>query len=135
MCSKNKNMHQRDFKFGGFNFTHFANLKNWRKFWVNLGKVTKGPISLANFHFGYLKGTRLKGFIFTHFVYNRNFGQIWIKIIEWSIRVENVIFVLVLQIMLFHFVYKKDFWHILVTFIVYKVSLLSSRSDIKHFRF
>ena len=29
-------------------------------FWVNLGKITKWPISLANFHFGYLKGARFK---------------------------------------------------------------------------
>ena len=30
------------------------------KFWVNLGKIRKWPISLANFHFGYIKGTRFK---------------------------------------------------------------------------
>ena len=43
-------------------------------------------------------------------------------------------FVLVLQIMVFHFVYKKDVWYILVKFTVYKVSLLSIRSNKKHFQ-
>ena len=36
--------------------------------------------------------------------------------------------------MVFHFGCKKDFWHILVKFIVYKVSLLSSRADKKQFQ-
>ena len=36
--------------------------------------------------------------------------------------------------MVFHFVYEKDFWHILVKFIVYKVSLLSSRPNKKQFQ-
>ena len=55
--SKNKSIHLRDFKDVDFNFTHFANCLfwNWRKFWFNLGKITKWPISLANFHFGYIK--------------------------------------------------------------------------------
>ena len=33
---------------------------NWRKFWVNLDKITKWSISLAIFHFGYLKSARWK---------------------------------------------------------------------------
>ena len=41
--------------------------------------------------------------------------------------------VLVLQIMVFHFVhfeYKKDFWHILVKFIVYMIAgLIKSNSS------
>ena len=36
--------------------------------------------------------------------------------------------------MVSHFVYKKDFWHILVKFIAFKVSLSSSRSNKKHFQ-
>ena len=36
--------------------------------------------------------------------------------------------------MVFHFVYKKDFWHILVKFIVYEVSRSSSRSNKKQFQ-
>ena len=39
------------------------------------------------------------------------------------------IFVLVSQIMVFHFVYEKDFWYILVKFIEYNVPLSSSRSS------
>ena len=63
--SKNKNIHLRDFKDVDFNFTHFANFKFAyfeieEQFWVNLGKITKWPILLENFHFGYLKGARFK---------------------------------------------------------------------------
>ena len=36
--------------------------------------------------------------------------------------------------MVFHFVCKKDFWHILVKFIVYEVSLSSSQSNKKQFQ-
>ena len=61
-----------------FNFTHFTNFK-FAYFEMELAKLTKWPISLANFHFGYLKGTH---FIFAHFVYKGNFGEIWIKIID-----------------------------------------------------
>ena len=46
------------------------------------------------------------------------------------------ILVLVSQIMVFyfaHFKYNKDFWHILVKFIVYRVSLSSSRSNKNNF--
>ena len=49
------------------------------------------------------------------------------------LELKIAIFVLVSQIMVFHFEYKKDFWHILVTFIVCKVSLSSSRSNKKTF--
>ena len=52
--SKNKSIYLRDFKDVDFNFTHFANFKF---------KLTKWPISLANFHFVYLKGARFKYFI------------------------------------------------------------------------
>ena len=70
-CGFKKQKHQFT-RFHGwdFNFTHFANFKLKK---VSLGKITKWPISHANFHFGYLKSARL---IFVHFVYNRNFGQI-----------------------------------------------------------
>ena len=99
---------------------------NWRKFWVNLGKNTKWPISLANFHFGYLKEKVLvssKCFIFTHFVNNRNFWQCWIKIINDPLELKIAIFVLISQITVFHFVHKKYVWQILVKFTFYKVSL------------
>ena len=44
-----------------FNFTHFANFKFvYFEIKVNLGKLTKLSISLANFYFGYLKGARFK---------------------------------------------------------------------------
>ena len=39
--------------------------------------------------------------------------------------------------MVFHFVhfeYKRDFWHIFVKFILYRVSLQSSRSNKKQFQ-
>ena len=107
---------------------------NWRKFCVNLGKITKWLISLA---ISILVTSKVlvsrKGFIFTHFVYNRNFRQIWIKTMEWSIRVENchfrTRFTSVRSIL-----YIKKTWHILVKFIVNKVSLLSSRSNKKLFQ-
>ena len=41
---------------------------------------------------------------------------------------------LISQFMMLHFEYKKDFWYILVKFIVFKASLLSSRSNKKHFQ-
>ena len=94
VCSKNKNIHLRDLK--DVNFLLILNLLilKLKKILVTLGKITKWPISLANFHFDYLKGACFKylyfqGYSFTHFVYNKSFGQIWIKIIEWSIIVEN----------------------------------------------
>ena len=49
------------------------------------------------------------GFIFAYLVYKGNFGQIWIKIIDLSFRVENFHFRTFLQIMVFHFEYKKTF--------------------------
>ena len=36
--------------------------------------------------------------------------------------------------MVFHFEYKKDFWHILVKFIVYTVSLSPNWSNKKQFQ-
>ena len=60
-------------------------------------------------------------------------GKFGKKLQNDPLELKIAIFVLVSKIMVFHFVYKKDFWHILVKFIVYKVSLLSSRSK-KHFR-
>ena len=64
--SKNKKIHLRDFKDVDFDFTHFANFKrssfeieeSFELIWVIW--VTKWPISLANFHFGYLKSARFK---------------------------------------------------------------------------
>ena len=55
----------------------------------------------------------------------KNFRMIYLNI---------SILVLISQITVFHFVhfeYKKDFWHILVKFIVYKVYLSSSQSNKK----
>ena len=70
-----------------------------KKVLVNLGKITKWSISLANFHFLYLKGARFSmeivsmvsgiGFIFARFVFKGTFGQIWVKITELSPRFEN----------------------------------------------
>ena len=57
--SKNKNIYLRDFKDVGFNFTHFANFK-FAYFEIELGKLTKWPISFENFHFGHLKGAHFK---------------------------------------------------------------------------
>ena len=53
---------------------------------------------------------------------------------ELKLELKIVIFVLTSQIMVFHFVYKKDFWFIFVKFIVCKAYLLSSWSNIKHFQ-
>ena len=52
-----------------FNFTHFADFSfayfEIEESWVNLGKITKWLISLANFHFGYLQGACFRyGFYF-----------------------------------------------------------------------
>ena len=47
------NMHFSLAHFTDFNFAH---LEIEESFWVNLGKITKGSISPANFCFGYLKG-------------------------------------------------------------------------------
>ena len=44
------------------------------------------------------------------------------------------IFILVSQIMVFHLAYKKYFRHFLVKFIIYTVSLPSSRSNEKQFQ-
>ena len=63
--SKIKNIHLRDFKNVDFNFAHFASLKfahfeieeSVGLIWVKLQNST---ISLANFHFGYLKGAHFK---------------------------------------------------------------------------
>ena len=63
--SKIKNIHLRDFKNVEFNFTHFANLK-FAHFEIedSVGfisvKLRNWTISLADFHFGYLKGPRFK---------------------------------------------------------------------------
>ena len=50
------------------------------------------------------------------------------------LELKIAIFVLVSHIMVLHFVYKKDFWDLLVKFILYKASLSSSRSNKKHFQ-
>ena len=42
-----------DFKFPSFEIEVSS-------IWINLGKLTKWPISLANFHVVYLKGARFK---------------------------------------------------------------------------
>ena len=136
---KSKCIYLRDFKVAfvkyGFQFCSFL---NWRKFWVNLGKITKLLISLANFHFEYLKGTRFKyGLYFVHFVLNKVFGQIWVKVTEWCIRLENVPFGARFThngAPFFHFEYKNDFCHILVKSILHRVSFLFSQSNEKQFQ-
>ena len=63
--SKIKNIHLRDFKNVDFNFIHFAHLKfahfeieeSVGLIWL---KLLNWRISLADFHFGYLKGARFK---------------------------------------------------------------------------
>ena len=47
---------------------------------------------------------------------------------------KTAIFEHVSQIMVFHFVFEKYFSHILVKFMVYKVSLSSSRPNKKQFQ-
>ena len=57
------------------------------------------------------------------------FGE---KLQNGSLELKNSISVVVSQIMVFHFVHfehEKDFWHNWVKFIVYRVYLLSSRSN------
>ena len=96
--------------------------------------------------------THFANFKFAYFEIEESFGLIWVKIqndrfhLQISVlgtcnrmirmNVQNdplelkiAIFVLVSQIIVFHFVYKKDFWHILVKFMAYKVSLSSNRSN------
>ena len=77
------------------------------------------------------------GFIFAHFVCKGSFRQIWAKNTERSIKLENFLFGACLQVMVFqfvHFEYKKNFWHILIKFLVYKEFLLSNRSHKKLFQ-
>ena len=60
----------------------------------------------------------IMGFIFAHFVYEESFE-------------------LISQIIVFHFVHfecKKDFWHILIQIIEYRVFHLSSWSNKKQFQ-
>ena len=69
LCSKNENIHLRDFKIlfsnMDLNFAHFLNLncahfeveESFGLIWVNLQKM---PIALANFHFRYFKGARFR---------------------------------------------------------------------------
>ena len=59
-------------------------------------------------------------------------GKFGKKLKNDPLELKIAIFVLISQIMVFHFVYKKDFWYILIKFIVYKASLLSSRSNKKN---
>ena len=69
-------------------------------------------------------------FIFVHFVRKGSFRQIWVKNTEQPIRFGNFHFG-ALQFVVFHFVhfeYKKDFWHSLIKFTVYRVSILSGLS-------
>ena len=78
-----------------FNLTYFLNfilliLKLRRKFWGNLGKITKWSILLPSSHFGFLKSTHFKfKFYFCSFCVQKNFWQIWVNIAKWSIRLEN----------------------------------------------
>ena len=44
-------------RFANFNFPHFEIEESLRLVWV---KITKRSISLANFHFGYLKDARFR---------------------------------------------------------------------------
>ena len=65
------------------------------------------------------------------------FGKFGWKLQNDPLDFKISILVLVSQIMVFHFVhfeYKKHFWHILVKFIVHRVSLSSSRSNKKQFQ-
>ena len=101
-----------------------------------MGKLTKWPISLENFHFGYLKGARFKyRFYFCSLCVKRKF---WANLDKNDRLIHEswkfAFFVLVSQIMVFHFAYKKDFWHILIKFIVFKVFLSSSRPNKKQFQ-
>ena len=57
--SKNKSIYLRHFNDVDYFVTHFANFK-FAYFEIELGKLTKWPISFENFHFGYLKGAHFK---------------------------------------------------------------------------
>ena len=105
-----------------------------KKVLVNLGKITKWSISLANFYFGYLKGACFKYglYFFLILCIIEVLGKFGQEVKNDSLEQKISILVLVSQIMVFHFVYfehKKDFWHILVKFVVHRVSLLSIRSN------
>ena len=143
---KSKSIYLRDFKvaflkygfqFCSFYWFQFCSFLNWRKFWVNLSKITKSSISLANFHFEFLEGTRFNyGLYFVHFVLNKVFGQVWVKVAKWCIRLENVPFGACFThygAPFFHFEYKNDFCHIWVKSVLYRVSLLSSQPNKKQF--
>ena len=47
-------------------------------------------------------------------------GKFGKKLKNEPLELKIAIFVLISQIMVFHFVYKKDFWYILVKFIVHR---------------
>ena len=104
-----------------------------KKVFVDLDKITKWSISLASFHFGYLKGACFNYGLFYHsFCVQRKFWANLCKNHGMALDLKISILVLVSQIMVFHFVhfeYKKDFWHILDKLIVYMIAGLTKSNS------
>ena len=123
-----------DFNFACFANSNFSHLEIEESFGLIWVKLQNGRSHLQMSILGIWKVLVLSmGIIFAHFVYKESFGQICVKITE----VKVSILVLVSQIMVFHFVQferKKGFWHILVKFIIYSISLSFSRSNKKQFQ-
>ena len=117
--------------FTNFNFAHFEIQESFRLIWV---KLQNGRFLLQIFILGIKEVLASSmGFIFLLILcITEILNQFGEKLRKDSLELKISISVLVSEIMVFHFVHfehKKDFWHIWVTFIVYRVSLLSSQSN------
>ena len=118
----------------GFNFTYFEIEESLGLVWVKLQKghfTCRFPIRVFK-RCSFQVWTLFLLILCIKKVLTANLGKNCRKI-----HFKISILVLVSQVMVFHFVhfgYKKDFWHILIKFIVYRVSLSSSRSHKKPFQ-
>ena len=117
--------------FTNCNFAHFEIEESFRLIWV---KLPNGRFHLQIFISGISK-VLVSSMVIIFFLILciaevlRKFGSI-LKNDPLELKIS--ISVLVSQIMVFHFVHfehKKDFWYILVKFIVCTIFLLSSRSN------
>ena len=117
--------------FTNFNFAHFEIQESFGLIWV---KLQNGRFLLQIFILGIKEVLASSmGFIFLLILcITEALNQFGEKLQNDSLELKISISVLVSEIMVFYFVHfehKKEFWHIWVTFIVYRVSLLSSRSN------
>ena len=77
---------------------------------------------------------QVKGLFLLIFCIVEILGKFGLKLKNDQLVLKIAIFILVSQIVVLQIVYIKNVWYILVTFTIYNVSLLSSRSNKKHFQ-